>query len=398
LTHLTLGGIRSNMKQQSGGKSIRSKPAGMQRMAVVAITTIGITGFFAFFDLDLSISRIFFSSQNGWYLGDSQPWRFLYYYGTIPGLTLTIVALIGSIFVSVIPWLRSCRRHMLLILLVSVFGAGIIVNGILKPYWGRPRPRQVTEFSGQWEFHHPYRPGIPGKGQSFPCGHCTMGFLFTTFFFARDRRRWVALVAGSFGVIYGLLIGIGRIIQGAHFATDVIWSFGVILLTAMVMHYVAVPRLEAITEKAKGVSLGRKWFRGAAVTLLAVMITLTFLTRRPFYYSYLQPVTLSDGINEWIIESNVEFEVKDIRYADTRTGRLTVGAHGFGWFNISHGVGFKEIAEGNKLRTLAYAVSKGYFSELSYRTEICLPNRFKDKVNIRFETRTAGDYKVPKIR
>jgi membrane-associated PAP2 superfamily phosphatase len=68
----------------------------------------------------------------------------------------------------------------LLYSLTSIVGAGLIVNALLKEYTGRPRPREVVEFGGNWEYRAALELGIPGQGQSFPCGHCTMGFIFAS--------------------------------------------------------------------------------------------------------------------------------------------------------------------------------------------------------------------------
>jgi lipid A 4'-phosphatase len=66
-------------------------------------------------------------------------------------------------------------------------------------------------------------------GKSFPCGHCLMAFYFMVpYLFFRNRKKRVAFCFLLFGLIYGLLVGIARMVAGAHFASDVVCSAGMI--------------------------------------------------------------------------------------------------------------------------------------------------------------------------
>ena len=61
------------------------------------------------------------------------------------------------------------RRYFLLYSLVSIIGAGLFINAFLKEHTGRPRPREIKEFNGNWNYLPAFHFGIPGKGRSFPC-------------------------------------------------------------------------------------------------------------------------------------------------------------------------------------------------------------------------------------
>ena len=52
-------------------------------------------------DVDRVIIRQIWSPETGWSLGDAQPWRFLYEFGTIPAFVLT--------FISLLAWYRSLQ-------------------------------------------------------------------------------------------------------------------------------------------------------------------------------------------------------------------------------------------------------------------------------------------------
>lgn len=44
----------------------------------------------------------------------------------------------------------------------------------------------------------------------------------------------VWLVGGS---CYGILMGIGRMAQGGHFASDTLWAFAIVYLTGLALSY-----------------------------------------------------------------------------------------------------------------------------------------------------------------
>ena len=57
-----------------------------------------------------------------------------------------------------------------------VIGPGVIVNGVFKPYWGRPRPHSTIPFGGEQEFLPVFQKGCDQDNASFPCGHASMSF------------------------------------------------------------------------------------------------------------------------------------------------------------------------------------------------------------------------------
>ena len=47
----------------------------------------------------------------------------------------------------------------------------------------------------------------------------------------------LAILGGTAGLGYGGLMSITRVVQGAHFAADTVWSLGIMALTAQVLYY-----------------------------------------------------------------------------------------------------------------------------------------------------------------
>lgn len=186
---------------------------------------------FRFTDLDIILVRPFYVPGAGWVSKDAALWRALYNYGPIPAVTIAVIFL--GIFIASF-WahrLKSYRKVALFFVLVMAIGPGLIVNAIFKDTWGRPRPRSIQELGGTHAFHRIWEKGIAGDGRSFPSGHASMGFFLMTPFFVlrKNARRWANAFL-AFGIAYGGLMGLGRMIQGGHFASDVLWAWGIVYL------------------------------------------------------------------------------------------------------------------------------------------------------------------------
>ena len=199
------------------------------------------TMIFRFTDWDLIISRPFFVSQgtmsesrSHWPLKVAQPWKSLYEHGVYPawiigtgGLVVWVVSFFWS-------KLKSWRDPGLFFALMLALGPGLLVNGIFKPYWGRPRPHQTIPFAGNKEYLPVGDKGNVFEGASFPSGHASMGFylMAPAFVLYWRRPRWAAMFL-VLGLAGGTIMGAARIVAGSHFASDVVWSAAVVYFTGL---------------------------------------------------------------------------------------------------------------------------------------------------------------------
>lgn len=193
-------------------------------------------------DLDMRIERHFYRTGQGWLYAHDWLWMLLYRRGMIPGVLIGVVGLGGLLLGWKLPrWRRQWRSYLLLLLLLAI-GPGLLVNSAFKDHWGRSRPKQVREFGGQLPFVKVWDRGVPGVGQSFPSGHASIGFYtIAPFFILRRRRRglaWGFLIGGT---LYGLLMGCGRMVQGGHFPSDVLWAWGMVYLPGLLLCYLLKP-------------------------------------------------------------------------------------------------------------------------------------------------------------
>ncbi len=355
--------------------------------ALLFLGLTAITWVILALDLDLKVSGLFFSEEKGWIYKDAQPWRALYLYGTIPGLALTLGALTAFFFGFIKSRWQAYQKQMLILALTSIVGAGILVNGILKPYCGRPRPREVIPFNGQWEFTSPCFNNAPGKGLSFPCGHCTMAFLFVTLIYLRRQSPAIAYGGAIFGLVYGGLMGITRAVQGAHFVTDTLWAFGVLTMVSLLLHYILIPLMGQTWLKRQRYSSKQIAVAGICTTLVIAIITIVFLTRRPYYEMSTHPLLLSPSLKRVVIFSNVPLVKSRIDYKERPPMAALVG-QGFGWPNADETVVIRADRDADTLKLKVEANPTGYFAELRHQLFITLPTNLRDRITI--EINPAG--------
>ncbi len=166
-----------------------------------------------------------------WPAGSEFPWNILYDWAPVPAIMLVAAALILLVAGFFISRIATCRRKAVFVLLFLALGPGLVVNLLLKDQLGRPRPREVIEYGGSHQYTHFWQPGSASKNSSFPSGHAAIAFFtMAPWFVLRDNRRALAVGFLVFGLSFGSLVGVARILQGGHFASDVVWAGGLIYL------------------------------------------------------------------------------------------------------------------------------------------------------------------------
>ncbi|MCM0599412.1 phosphatase PAP2 family protein [Periweissella fabalis] len=124
-------------------------------------------------------------------------------------------------------WLHSkSNQQIKQLLLVAIFASlavwfALQVNGALKEYWGRVRPYELNK--AQSDFTPWFHPNGANGHKSFPSGHTMAGttFIVLSWFVGAAKRKYVWIA----GIIYGALMGLSRVVIGAHFMSDVVFSF-----------------------------------------------------------------------------------------------------------------------------------------------------------------------------
>ncbi len=217
-------------------------------------------------DLDLRWQALAYSpAQPHWPYAREFGFVVLYHLGTLPGLVLGVLAAVGLGLSFVRSEFVRWRYPCLFFVLLLALGPGLVINVLAKGFGGRPRPDQIVQFGGLLAFRHPFQPGFPYRGFSFLCGHCSMGFMFMGFFFLmRGWRRWGLLVGG---LALGLLQGVGRVVQGAHFPSDAVLGASVMFTLAAVLSPVAGWQPKTGVEHSR-----RLWFVAATCVVVVLMV------------------------------------------------------------------------------------------------------------------------------
>jgi lipid A 4'-phosphatase len=208
---------------------------------IPALLLCALTAVFRFTDADIAMVRPFFAGSvpgdefpDRWPLMTAYPWKALYDWGIYPAWVLGCGGLV--VWVASFGWLKleRWRDPGLFYGLLLIIGPGVLVNGVLKPYWGRPRPNAIQEFGGQREFLPVWQWGRGQDESSFPSGHASTGFyLMAPAFVCYRRRPRLALAFLLLGIVSGSVIGLARIVVGGHFPSDVVWAGGLIYFAAL---------------------------------------------------------------------------------------------------------------------------------------------------------------------
>lgn len=184
-------------------------------------------------EIDLGLTALFFDPETGFHMNDNLAVQVIYnVFRYMPAFLLP-----AMLIMLVAPWfvksLKGTRKYTSFLLLVLLVGPGIVVHPILKDNWDRPRPRDVQEFGGQYEFQPAFILGENGdKNKSFASGHGAMGFYFMAFAWVfRQRRYFVA------GLAIGAVVSMGRIVQGGHFMSDVLTAGFIVYFTCQLLSY-----------------------------------------------------------------------------------------------------------------------------------------------------------------
>ena len=197
----------------------------MSRILLVAAIVAAIV-FSVFPDIDLWMSGQFYRPEGGFYLKDA--WWAVAIYESIPIIAITVG--VGSLLFLINNVVRRrqvgplSNRFLLFMLAALAVGPGLVVNAGFKDNWGRARPRDVTEFSGDKHFTPALQPTDQcERNCSFVAGHPSVIFWLAALGFAvagRRRRNRIFVAAAALG----LVAGFGRIVQGGHFLSDVVFS------------------------------------------------------------------------------------------------------------------------------------------------------------------------------
>jgi lipid A 4'-phosphatase len=222
---------------------------------LLAVAIVAAAVFTIFPDIDLWMSGLFYRPDGGFYLKDA--WWAVAIYDSIPIIAITVG--VGSLLLLIGNLVRkrqvgpASNRFLLFLLAALAVGPGLVVNAGFKDNWGRARPRDVAEFSGEKHFTPALQPTDQcERNCSFVAGHPSVVFWLAALGFAvAARRRRNRIFAATAAL--GLVAGFGRIVQGGHFLSDVIFS-GLAVFAVVWVLATLVFKLDEERDATAGVS------------------------------------------------------------------------------------------------------------------------------------------------
>lgn len=124
---------------------------------------------------------------------------------------------------------KTYRPHLWFILCSAIIGPGIINFG-LKFLVHRPRPGDGLGFTPLFRIG----PSIHDNG--FPSGHTAGAFiLFTLVYLVPRSRPVLRMIAGSIFLAWGTVVGLARVVWGAHYPSDVLFGAFITLTVELVL-------------------------------------------------------------------------------------------------------------------------------------------------------------------
>jgi lipid A 4'-phosphatase len=205
------------------------RPAESALLLMMALTLL-----FSIPALDIGTSRLFYASGFSW-----NP------HGVLEFVRAAVPTMIvGSLLFFVLIWIMSLgsgewiwgmsTRAMVFLLSTAAVGPGLLVETLLKSNWGRARPKDITMFGGESAYTSPFVIAHEcARNCSFVSGHAAIAFWLTAYTFLlpppwRARGLWI-------GVVIGLAVSVVRVMQGAHFASDVAAAGLIVIAVNMVL-------------------------------------------------------------------------------------------------------------------------------------------------------------------
>lgn len=368
--------------------------------ALAALSTVlfSVTG------LDLTVARLFYHPGHAdpWPVAARPPWSL--FYRSAPWVTGALAVAGAALLVAGVLRRESGRLRLygLFLLLCVAIGPGLIVNGILKDHWGRPRPRQVVELGGRLAYVPPLLPA-PTHGKSFPCGHCSVGYLYAAgwWLWRRHRPRWAAASLAA-GVALGTLMGIGRMAGGGHFLSDIVWSGLFALGVAHVLYYygLRIPAREDMRASMYPRIARSPRLRAAAVAaaiLLGAGILLGGALATPHHRDLAAGISPEDlpAVPE-AFEVVVDTLDVEVRVVDDPSPEITLSGYvrAFGLPTSRIGVSSEFVKE--PVPTLRYRVArKGWFTDVDGVLRVRLSCRTFRRITVRTG---RGDIRVDDAR
>lgn len=202
----------------------------MRAEGKVLLGLAALTALFSIPAIDTGASAAFYDAGFSW-----DPRGLLEFArAAVPAMILGSLLFFALVWLMTLPsrdWIWGMTpRRMAFLAATAALGPGLLVESLLKPHWGRARPKDIVAFGGEHAYTSPFVMAEEcTRNCSFVSGHAAIAFWVTAYAFLLPRAwRAAGLWAGAG---FGLIVGLVRVVQGGHFASDVL-AAGLIVVAA----------------------------------------------------------------------------------------------------------------------------------------------------------------------
>jgi membrane-associated PAP2 superfamily phosphatase len=211
------------------------------------IMAFALFGIFEYTNLDLRISDLYydptmhqFPLRHDWFLE-----VVMHHWAKYMIVLIAVGAATGFLASFRVGAFRPHRRMLLFIFLSLAMGP--LVVSILKHVSAKYCPWDLQMYGGFAPYLRLFQfaPSDLRPGQCFPSGHASGGFALMAFYFVwRGTRPTLARAMLVGGFTCGIVLGFGRMLQGAHFLSHNLWAAVVVWVTMLLLHRAILYRME----------------------------------------------------------------------------------------------------------------------------------------------------------
>lgn len=233
----TIPPISGLLAQARPATAVRNSPIFLAVLAIVC----GSWLFYALPGIDQAVSRWFYGPDEGFALQNSPALQTL---RSSADLLMRGIALLTLFQIARCALARRGSPRSLWLLSCLIVGPGLLVNGILKAYWGRPRPRETDIFGGEAPYQKVWViSDWCDRNCSFVSGEASSAFwlVAAALLVPRPHRTVVTALAA----IYAAAVSLNRVAFGGHYLSDVVLAWLLCALVFLVLaRLILPPRIE----------------------------------------------------------------------------------------------------------------------------------------------------------
>lgn len=194
--------------------------------------------------LDFAVQRVFYTAEVG-FVGRHVWWLENVFHDFLKQAVIAFAAVIALLWLLSLTrqrW-RQWRRSLGYLVLAMSVSSGLVAS--LKDVTGVHCPWDLREFGGAYTYVPvgATRKSDEPPGRCWPAGHAATGFsLFALFFVLRDRRPLLARRVLVAVIVFGSLLAIVRMSQGAHFLSHSVATALIVWLVCLLCYRVLLCR------------------------------------------------------------------------------------------------------------------------------------------------------------